>query len=459
MPSSPGHPFRVRVLAALLDQRSAGAFSREYRLIAESQWLSPPRILELQFERLRALLRHAEATVPFYTRWFADHGIRAASVTSPADFARLPPLPKATVVANASGLLSTAGRPSLLTQKATGGSTGERMVFYRDADAMSRNFAHVLRNYTWTGLDLGDPHAFLWGAHFDLRAQQRLSNRLINFCLRQRWLDAFRMNEASMAGYVADLGRWKPRLLSAYVTAAATLSDFALRRGASIQVPAIATTAETLFPKHRQQLRAAFGAEIFDRYGCREIGNTAHECPDHSGLHVNAEHVYLEIVDGENRPVPPGQEGDVLYTSLGNWRFPLIRYRVGDRAVAASAGACRCGRGLPKIAAVRGRETDMLVTPDGTRVHGEYFSHLFYGLASVLEFRVVQESAALIRIWVRVAGGASALPSGDEATLRSAFMGMFGKGTDLEIMAVDEIPKTASGKRRFTESRIAGSAV
>src|SRR5690348_303379 len=393
MPSTAEHPLRVRALAALLDQRSKGAFSREYRLITGSQWFSPSRVQELQFERLRALLRHAESSVPFYTRSFAEHGIRAESISSPADFTRIPPLTKALAVAHSAELLSTVGRPGLLTKKATGGSTGERMVFYRDADAMSRNFAHVLRNYTWTGLHLGETHAFLWGAHFDLRAQQRLSNRIINYCLRQQWLDAFRMNERTMADYVEDLRRWRPRLLSAYVTAAATLSDFAIERGlAPIGVPAIATTAESLFPAHRKRLETGFGATVFDRFGCREIGNTAQECEDHSGLHVNAEHVYLEIVDDRDQPVAAGREGDVLYTSLGNWRFPLIRYRVGDRAVAASADACRCGRGLPKIAGVRGRETDMLVTPNGTRVHGEYFSHLLYGLASVLEFRVLQES-------------------------------------------------------------------
>jgi len=454
------HPLRVRALAALLDRRSRGAFSQEYRLITESQWFSPTRVQELQFERLRALLRHAESSVPFYARSFAEHGIRAESISSPADFTRIPPLTKALAVTHSADLLSTAGRTGLLTQKATGGSTGERMVFYRDAEAMSRNFAHVLRNYTWAGLTLGATHAFLWGAHFDLRAQQRLSNRIINYCLRQRWLDAFRMNERTMAGYVGNLRRWKPPLLSAYVTAAATLADFALERGlAPISVPAIATTAESLFPAQRKRLETGFGAAVFDRFGCREIGNTAHECPDHSGLHVNAEHVYLEIVDERNQPVAAGKEGDVLYTSLGNWRFPLIRYRVGDRAVAASADACRCGRGLPKIAGVRGRETDMLVTPDGTKVHGEYFSHLFYGLSSVLEFRVLQESTAQIRIWVRLAGGRAALPAGDEASLRSAFAGLFGPATDLEIAVVDEIPKTASGKRRFTESRIAERSV
>ena len=153
---------RVRALFAVLDARTRGAFSREYDLIT--------RIQALQLERLVALLRHAARHVPFYGRRFAEHGLRASEIKDFGDFERVPTLTKADVVADPDALLSATGARSMLTRKATGSSTGERMVFYRDA-AMARNFAHVLRNYTRTGLTLGEPHAFLWGAHFDLKAQ------------------------------------------------------------------------------------------------------------------------------------------------------------------------------------------------------------------------------------------------------------------------------------------------
>ncbi len=66
---------------------------------------------------------------------------------------------------------------------------------------------------------------------------------------------------------------------------------------------------------------------------------------------MNAEHTVMEVVGDDGRAVAPGTEGAVLYTSLGNDVFPLIRYRVGDYAVAASsAGTCACGRGSPRSA-------------------------------------------------------------------------------------------------------------
>ena len=445
---------RLRALFTLLDARTHGAFSREYEFIIQHQWEPAARIREQQFSRLTALLRHADKNVPFYGKRFAEYGVRVAEIKDFADFERVPSLTKSQVVANADQLLSTVGSRSLLTRKVTGGSTGERVVFYRDGEAMARNFAHVLRNHTWTGLDLGQTHVFLWGAHFDLRAQQRLSNRVVNFCLRQRWLDAFRMNPASMSAYHERLRRWKPRLLSSYVTAATTLADYLHDVGAShLDVPAVATSAEVLFPERRKRIEERIGREVYDRFGCREVGNTAHECSAHDGLHVNAEHVLAEVVDARGRATAPGSEGEILYTSLGNYCFPLIRYRVGDYAVGGRQGeGCACGRGLPKIRQIRGRVSDMLIAPDGTKIHGEYFSHLFYKTPAVREFRVVQEAIDQLDVWVRVQD--TALPPDEERYLQRELASVFGPEMRITIRAVDEIPKTASGKHRFTESRV-----
>ena len=96
----------------------------------------------------------------------------------------------------------------------------------------------------------------------------------------------------------------------------------------------------------------------------------------------------------------------------------------------------------------------MLTTPDGTKVHGEYFSHLFYNTPSVLEFRVVQEAARDIVVWLRLREALTQLPAVELDPLRRAFTDLFGTNVTLEIRVVDEIPKTASGKHRFTESRV-----
>ena len=120
----------VRALFAVLDARTAGAFSREYQLINRTQWESPQRIGELQIARLRDLLEHSERHVPFYRQRFADYGVRAADLHDLSDLRRFPLLKKAEVLANNAALVAETARSDLV-RKATGGSTGERVVFYR----------------------------------------------------------------------------------------------------------------------------------------------------------------------------------------------------------------------------------------------------------------------------------------------------------------------------------------
>ena len=120
----------VRGLFALFDARTRGAFSREYELINRIQWESPERVHDLQVARLRELLVHAERHVPFYRRRFAEHGIRAAELRDLTDLPRFPLLTKAEVLAQGDSMVSEIA-PRGLVRKATGGSTGERVVFYR----------------------------------------------------------------------------------------------------------------------------------------------------------------------------------------------------------------------------------------------------------------------------------------------------------------------------------------
>ena len=69
-----------------------------------------------------------------------------------------------------------------------------------------------------------------------------------------------------------------------------------------------------------------------------------------------------------------GEIGDVLVTDLENFGMPLIRYAIGDRAAFAAAGACDCGRGLPRLATVEGRSMDVIRFPNGSAVGGTYWT-------------------------------------------------------------------------------------
>jgi phenylacetate-CoA ligase len=100
-------------------------------------------------------------------------------------------------------------------------------------------------------------------------------------------------------------------------------------------------------------------------YSAKEVGYIALQCPERDVYHVQSENVLVEIVDEDNRPCAPGQAGRVLLTALHKFAMPLIRYEIGDYAVPGEA--CTCGRGLPTIREIRGRERNMMHLPNGEK--------------------------------------------------------------------------------------------
>jgi phenylacetate-CoA ligase len=122
------------------------------------------------------------------------------------------------------------------------------------------------------------------------------------------------------------LGKRKIKLLRSYTQYLYTIASELRQRGYRYNVKSIMTTAEPLFPEHRVLFQEVFGAEVFDQYGCGEIGGIAFECDHHEGLHVTEERVILET----------GETGELIITDLDNLALPLIRYSNADEAEYAS---------------------------------------------------------------------------------------------------------------------------
>ena len=102
---------------------------------------------------------------------------------------------------------------------------------------------------------------------------------------------------------------------------------------------------------------------VHDNYTSREVGYMALQCPEHDHYHVQSEGVYLEILDESGRQCRAGEVGRVVVTPLHNFAMPLIRYDVGDYAEVGEP--CPCGRGLPVLTRILGRQQDVLTLPTG----------------------------------------------------------------------------------------------
>ncbi|MET3132118.1 phenylacetate-CoA ligase [Oxalobacteraceae bacterium GrIS 1.11] len=298
-------------------------------------------------------------------------------------FDQLPVLDKRYINTHRDALMNPHYKGKLVRKK-TGGSTGEPLVYYTGAQAQSFLWAGIFLAWEAAGYRLGDKVAFLAGSSlFGTGYKQEIYYRLLNVTL----MSAFDMSPQRMDEYGAALGQGGFRLLYGYASAIHRMARHYLdagRRPASA-LRGIVCTAETLTPAMRADIEAAFGVPCYSQYGCNDAGISAFECEHRNGFHLISTRSHAEVLPG----------GRLISTDLSNRAMFMPRYDTGD-LVRMSGRVCACGRGLPLIDEVIGRQNDVVVDPHGAAVHSEFFTHLFREEARIHSFQVVFDEHALL---------------------------------------------------------------
>jgi phenylacetate-CoA ligase len=219
-------------------------------------------------------------------------------------------------------------------------------------------------------------------------------------------------------------------------------------------VNSIVTGGEALFDEQRILLRDVFGKEPFSKYSSYENFDIAMECDAHTGLHVAAEDLIVEVVDDAGRPLPPGRQGRVVITNLHEYGMPLIRYDTDDES-SLIQGVCNCGRALPRLSSIMGKSGDTIYTPSGKRLSPRSFVAQGLVPLGVRRFQLVQD--ALDHVTVRVVPGSS-ISSSDTLefaeAVRSHYSDTLGDDVEIRVDVVDHIEPTPAGKHLFVISRV-----
>ena len=408
-----------------------------------SQERNPVEELLLQQEQARQdIVRAAFSKTAFYRKHYGSAGFELGDIGKAGWFEQLPPVTKDDLRGHFEEITNPAQK-QFRRISTTGGSTGTPTKTGYDIRVAEEAYSWRLQD--WFGVHPWDDHAYVW-RETRTTWKQQWANRVLCWPTRHLKLDASFMSEASIRLFLKQYNRLRPSLLQGYVGAISQLAQFVIDNKLDIWSPKFVwVTSAPLSPIQRKLIAEAFHAPICDQYGSCEIRWIAQQCPEGKGLHVNVEHVHLEYVDDENRPVPIGTYGRTLLTNLEDTVFPLIRYENGDRGRWLWE-SCPCGRSLPVIDTVKGRESESFVLPSGKTINGEYLTTIFDATPDLARgFRVIQHRDLSITV--------ECVPSSDQDVPRiesviSAFSAKIGGEVKVTCRIVREIAHDR-GKLRF----------
>ena len=362
--------------------------------------LSPDDLRSATDAKLYRLLSFASKNVPYYREHFSTIGESKENLDRVTDLYNWPLMSKSVINENLQSLVSENLVRNGLDANSTGGSTGEVLRFYTDWRSGSYRKAAVRRNKRWVGIRPGDPEVRLWGAPIDVDRAKSFRGAVHAFIAREKVLSAYSMDDNTLRSYLEFCKSYRPKLIVAYPSALAEFAEFCRRNRTSIpSLSAAICSAESLFEHDRKVIEDVFDVKVYNRYGCREVGDIAQEIPGLTGLAVNSDRVHVEILDEDGKHCAPGEQGEVVVTDLDNYGMPLIRYRIGDYARwSEKESAAEVGLPFPVLQSVDGRTLDVVRTASGHRIGGTYWTLLLRNKPGIRRLQVIQTEPNAVRI-------------------------------------------------------------
>ena len=422
-----------------------------YCQLDRSQWLSSEIIQRGQFSQLQVLLKHCRENVPYYRNLFAQSGISSSHFDNPESFRQIPVLPRRTYQENVDAFIAEKLPKGTVATKTsqTSGSTGSPTRIFQTNLVNLWWCAFYLRDLEWCGLN---PQ----GKVAAIRSTGKRGDELKPFLQgvsSTSWLPPLRGFIEMGPAHLMDIGQdprrqlqWlrslEPDYLMSYPANLEVLAVLLKQEGPLPSLQLIQALSDTLSDEQKAIIEESFGVPVRNMYSCAEAGYLASPCPSGHGLHVHAENVIIEVLDENFQPCEPGRSGNVYITTLHNFRSPLVRYALGD-IVTLGKTQCPCGRGLPHLTHVQGKNSPMFYLSDGRRKNSTRLAYLVRKVGGHWQHQVVQK--AVDHVVIRLAPDSTWTAEHAE-TLRRQVREYFEGPLRIDMEMYETIPSPASGK-------------
>lgn len=416
----------------------------------KNQWYSLSDLTEYQNEKLRALIKHAYHTVPYYTELMKKLNLHPDDIKTVNDLYKLPLLTKQDIKNNFNKLISLKFNKHFLRHGHTSGTTGSPLDLVYDIQTCVVHHVADWRQKNWAGLKYGGPFASVQGRLIVPIKQSSPPFWRKNHINNQLFMSSFHLREDTIPYYFNKIKMDGIKYIEGYPSTIYILAMYLNKRNQTFPLNAVLTSSETLYEFQRASIEKAFCCKVFDYYGMAERAVFATECEYHQGNHLNMDYGITEFVNNQNEIVSEGEFGRIVATSLHNWAMPLIRYQTNDSS-SCDYSTCQCGRGFPLMKNVTTKDESIVTLPDGRLISPSVLTHPFKPMVNILESQIIQENKNefIIKIVKN-----EKYSQTDEDKLLSAFKERLGKDLIFKFEYVDEIPRTKNGKLKWVISKI-----
>lgn len=337
-----------------------------YTNLEKSQWFPLETLQQIEEQDLVRLVRHHAEHTPWFKDRLKEQNLAPSDLWTLKGLKQYKPFTKRDIQRAGdqfkSNLVPDVYKP--LGHVHSSGSTGQPVTM--DRTHINNVFwsAHTLRDHTWFKRDYTNKLAAIranfneaelranWGAPVAIIAK----DNGLGYGIPVNWGTRKQLEE---------LEKFQPNILIVHAGVLQAMMTIWEREGCRLtELKHIKQIGDTVHDSLRERVKKFFGLTIEDNYSSSEVGCIAIQCPKSGLYHIMAENLIVEILDKDGNDCKPGEVGRVVVTDLHNLVAPTIRYDLGDYAEVGEP--CTCGRHLPTLKRILGRERGMFVKEDGS---------------------------------------------------------------------------------------------
>ncbi|WP_173971385.1 phenylacetate--CoA ligase family protein [Flavobacterium bizetiae] len=263
----------------------------------------------------------------------------------------------------------------------TSGSSGTPFVFAKDKYSHALTWASNIMRFGWFGIDFNHSYqARFYGIPMDFIGYQK--ERLKDFLTHRFRFPVFDLSDEVLEKFLKKFKTKKFDYINGYTSSIVLFAKYLERKNIVLNevcptLKACFVTSEMLFESDKKLLEKQFGIPIINEYGASELDLIAFENPN-GEWQINAETLFVEILDENNKILPYGEEGRIVITSLFNKAHPFIRYEIGDIGILDEKSTPQ----KPILKKLIGRTNDIAILPSGKKSPGLTF---YYVTKSIIE--------------------------------------------------------------------------